>query len=255
MAKLEKNHLVLSNEEVDLLKKNPELVLIPNQEGVFLLIDTKMLEKNEGKQVCVKVPELEEEKQQVIGLIKKARLSDLVEGKFETTLNEKQRKALLDLVTSGKIFVFKLNETYKKGVYRVKEDELEGNNLVKKESEEFNAPEKPVHDYTLEKDGFIVAHNAELAKELSSKHESKIKEGLLRGIKSFDGYYYLIEQKLLEHYMRKAVLVLNQKEEQIIEDLSKNINASKTLTKIICEFLKDDGEIMEKKKGQYKYIK
>ncbi len=255
MAKLEGNNLVLSKEEIELLKKNPELVLIPNQEGVFLLIDTKMLEKNEGKQVCVKVPELSEEKEQVIGLIKKGRLSDLVEGKFEATLNDMQRKALLELVISGKVFVFKLNETYKKGVYRVNEEEEGEKVLEKKESEEFNAPEKPIHDYSLEKDGFIIAHNAELARELSAKHERSIKEGLLRGIKSFDGYYYLVEQRLLEHYMKKAVLVLDEKQEQLVEDLAKNINASKTLTKIICEFLKDDGEIMEKKKGQYKYIK
>lgn len=255
MAKVQGTNLVLSKEESDLVKKHPELVMIQNQEGVFLLIDVKLLEKNEGKQVCVKVPEHNEEKEQVIGLIKKGRLSDLVEGKFESTLNDKQRKALLELVATGKVFVFKLNDTYKKGVYRIKDDEENEKPLEKKESEDFNAQEKSVHDYTLEKDGFVVAHNSELAKELSAKHEHSIKEGLLRGIKSFDGYYYLIEQKLLEHYMKKAVLALNQKEEQIIEDLAKNINASKTLTKIVCEFLKDDGEIMEKKKGNYKYIK
>ncbi len=257
MAKLEERNIILSKEESELLKKHQEFVIIPNQEGVYLLIDTKLLGEKEGKEIITKIPVLEEEKQQVLGIIKKARLSDLVEGKLESILNDAQRKALLELVATGKIFVFKLNETYKKGVYRIREEEeiVSSDTLVKKESEDHTAIEKPIHEYTIEKDGFIIAHNAELAKELSQKHEFKIKEGLLRGIKSFDGYYYLIEQKLLEYYMKKAVIVLEQKEEQIIEDLSKNMNASKLLTKIICEFLKEDGEILEKKKGHYKYIK
>lgn len=257
MAKLENNFIKLSKEESELLKKHNEFVIIPNQEGVYLLIDTKLLSEKEGTEVIVKVPVLEEEKQQVIGIIKKSRLSDLVEGKLEAILNDDQRKALLELVATGKVFVFKLNETYKKGVYRIHEEEevVSAKALVKKESETHSAIEKPIHDYNLENDGFVIAHNADLARELSHAHELSIKEGLLRGIKSFDGYYYLIEQKLLENYMKKAVLVLSEKEEQILEELSKNMNSSKLLTKIICEFLKEDGEILEKKKGHYKYIK
>ena len=40
-----------------------------------------------------------------------------------------------------------------------------------------------------------------------------------------------------------------------IEELAQKINYSKLLTKIICEFLKEEGEILEKRKGQYAYIK
>lgn len=256
MAKLLGKNIVLSTEEQKLLANTPELVLIPNQEGVFLLIDTRVLEKNEGKQVVVKVPVLEEEKQQVLEIIKKSRLSDLVEGKLENILNDAQKKALIELLVSGKVFVFKLNETYKKGVYRIKDDEeTTSAQRGKKDSENALAPEKPIPEYNLDQDGFVIAHNSDKAKELSHIHEQSIKEGFLRGIKSFDGYYYLIEQKLLEHYMKKAILVLNQKEEQLADELAKNLEASQLLTKIICEFLKEDGELLEKKKGHYKYIK
>lgn len=257
MVKLVGKSIALSDAEAKLLSKSEELVLLPHQEGVFLLVDSKLLKKKEENNEYSNMPKinLDETKQEVIGLIRKDKLSDLVEGKFESTLNEVQKLALHELLNDGKVFVFKLNESYKKGVYRVKDEEEISIEQKAKESENFNAIEKQIHEYNLDKDGFMIANNSSLAKELSQKYEQKIKEGILKGIKSFDGYYYLIEQKILEHYMRKATTILNEKEEQILEELAQKMNTSKTLTKIICEFLKDEGELLEKKKGHYKYIK
>ncbi len=253
MARVEENKLILSKEENDLLKKFKELELIPNQEGIFLLIDKEIAVKKEGKQVCVNVP-LIEEQEQVIGLIKKSRLNELVEGKFEEKLNEKQKKALLELVVQEKVFVFKLNDTYKKGVYRVKEETLEEKKRLKKDSEEFNAEKKSPVDYTLEKDGFLSTTNTEKAKSLSYEFKEKIEEGELKGIKNFEGTYYLIETNLLGAYSQKINQALIEKELSLPE-LAKQVNISEELTKIICEFLKEEGEIIEKRKGKYQYIK
>ncbi len=254
MAKVVGKNIVLNQEEAELVGEGKEYEFIPNDKGIFLMIDKSHLKESEGKQVCVNVPSLEEEKQQVIGLIKSTRLSDLVEGKFETILNDEQKKALLQLVTGGKVFVFKLNETYKKGVYRVKDEVLE-EKKEKKESEYFDAPEKPFDKYTLEQDGFLIIKGKNSAADASYKFEKQIKEGLLRGIKSFDGNYYLIQTELLGDYLKKCVIAFGNNNTQTIEELSKNIKASQTLTRIICEFLKDEGELMERKKGQYSYIK
>jgi hypothetical protein len=282
MAKVNQKNLVLNNEEASLLSEGKEYEIIPNDKGIFLLIDKTKLGKNEGKQVCVQVPQnqsgdkqsigqekqksigekgsknvsqLEEEKQQVIGLIKKSKLGDLVEGKFEGTLNEKQKKALLELVSTSKVFVFKLNDTYKKGVYKVKEEGFSDAPREKKESEDFNAIEKDYKNYTLETDGFLVIRGSSEASNASYAFEKKIKEGLLKGIKSFDGNYYLIETDLLNAYIHKLILLMQNKSSQTLEELARSLNASKRLTKIICEFLKDEGELMEKKKEQYNYIK
>lgn len=149
MAKVIGKNISLNPEESNLLGEGKEYEIIPNDKGIFLMIDKTHLKEKEGKQVCVKVPALEEEKQQVIELIQKRKLSELVEGKFESTLNENQKKALLQLVTSGQVFVFKLNESYKKGVYRIKEDEEKNGNREKKESEEYKAKEKNWNEYNL----------------------------------------------------------------------------------------------------------
>jgi hypothetical protein len=258
MAKVNNRTIELNEEEATLLMKHKELMLIPNQKGIFLLIDKELTQEKEGKQVCVTVPQkenLEKEKQEVIGLIRKENLSKLVEGKFEQTLNEKQRKALLELVATSQVFVFKLNETYKKGVYKIKEENSKEENREKKESEDFNAKEKNPEEYSIKKDGFLITKSKERAAKISFEYEKEIKEGLLRGMKSFDGNYYLIQTDLLEAYIRKTVLCFNNKPTQTLEEQAKNINASKQLTQIINEFLKEEGEIIERKKGQYTYIK
>jgi len=258
MAKVIERNIVLNSEEISLLGEGKEFELIPNNKGVFLLIDKSVLKEKEGQQVCVAVPQkdlLEEEKQQVIGLIKQGKLGDLVEGKFELTLNEKQKKALVEVIAKGTVFVFRLNDTYKKGVYRVKEEEITPENREKKESEEVNALEKQFDKYTLEEDGFLIIKGKESAVRASFEFEKQIKEGLLRGIKSFDGNYYLIQSDLLETYIKKAIIAFGKKSTQSLEELSTNLKVSKMLTKVICEFLKEEGELMERKKGTISYIK
>jgi len=250
MAKLEGNKLILSKEETELLKGTGNLEIIPNKKGIFLLMDQTMVcEIPSPKE---KTDLLGEEKIKVLELIASGNLSNLVEGKFEEKLSEKEKKAFEELQKEGKIFVFKLNESYKKGVYRIKEDEpIAGE---KKESENFFAKEKPTNEYTLEADGFIIFQGKENAYSASQQFGMQIKEGLLKGIKSFDGNYYLIETRLLGNYIQKIVLVFAAKKNLSAEELAQNINASKQLTKVICEFLKEEGQILEKKKGIYQYI-
>ena len=260
MAKVEGNKLILSKEETELVKNHKELELIPNQEGVFLLIDKEVALKKEGAQVCVQVPEhkeeIREEVEEVIGLVKHGKLSELVEGKFEEKLTPDQKEILKDLITKGKVFVFKLNESYKKGVYRVKEEgkDVRVKENVKKESENFLAEKKQYPDYTLEVDGFIATLNNDRAKILSQEYRERIEAGELKGIRNFEGVYYLIENELLVFYSEKVLEKIKEKKEATLEGLAEEINISIELTKIVCEFVKEEGEILEKRKGKFIYI-
>ena len=260
MARVSGKNIILSPEETALFREK-DFEVIPNGEGVFLLIEKEILEKKHPSVTTPKSLEakkssaLEEEKQQLIGIIKKAKLTEIVEGKFELTLNEKQKQAFKELLTEGKVFVFKLNESYKKGVYRVQEENFAEEHREKKDSENANAPDKEYNAYTLKHDGFLIIRGKDQASQASHEFESQIKEGLLRGIKSFDGNYYLIQTDLLEAYINKAMSAFAHQSTQTTEELTRAMNASKRLTTIVCEFLKDEGEVLEKKKGTYRHIK
>ncbi len=262
MAKIVNGKIILTNEESLLLKEGTEFELIPNQKGIFLLIEKNIAtdashifcsigdtSKKEEEQI-----EIDEVEIEVIQKIRTAKLSDLVEGKFELTLNPEQKKALTKLIKEGKIILFKLNETYKKGVYKIAEEKKETITNTPKESEKFNATTKAIPDYTLEKDGFISTTNTERARILSSEYKEQIEGNQLRGIKSFEGVYYLISDALIEKHLANLLNILEKEKEITLEELAQKENISTELTKIICEFLKEDGELLEKQKGKYKYI-
>lgn len=257
MVKIVNKKIALSEEELNLLGENKEYELIPNKKGIFLLIEKELLSTNKEKKVCINLPQVdekqlvEEEKQKLIGLIRKEKLSNLVEGKFEEKLNETQKNILKKLVEEKKIIVFKLNESYKKGVYRVTEQEKK---LVEPINQRFDSKEKPIEEYNLTEDGFLIAKNTNAARSLSFEYEGELKEGTLKGIRTFEGTYYLIENELLKQGILKVINSFGEKNSLLLEELAKKINYSKLLTKIICEFLKEEGELIEKKKEQYSQI-
>jgi hypothetical protein len=264
MVRVKDKQIVLDDEEFELLKNFSEMELIPNREGIFLLIDKNKVLAEEGKQVCIDVP-LIEEQHEVIEMITKGNLKELVEGAFEDKLNDKQKKALLELKASGKVFLFKLNESYKKGVYKVREEEKkdakvelaeikETKKNAPKASEDFNAETKLLPDYTLEVDGFVATKNNERARILSVEHKEQIEGKELFGIKSFEGIYYLVNGKLFEKYKLKIISLLEKENNKPLEEIAKTLNASLELIKIVIEFLKEDGEVLEKIKGEIHFI-
>ena len=262
MAKVEKGKLVLSDEEIALIEEGKEFDLIPNQTGVYLLIDKDLEKGKEGTQICIEVPDrMRDAKEIVVGKIRKANLSDVVEGKFESSLSGAEAEALKELLKEGRVILFKLNESYKKGVYKINPDfggesggEEKGKKAKKYESENPDAAEKPFDKYYLKTDGIMVVKSQNLVRKISEEREKEIKEGNLRGLKSFDGNYYIIENELLERHLGKALEEFRKKESQGLGELAKNAGVSKMLAKVVCEFLKDEGEIIERRKGEYSFI-
>jgi hypothetical protein len=279
MVKKENGKLILSKDEEKLLGELKDFELVPNNKGIFLLIDKETAKgashitcsidetlessieraeqpskeyaniKSASEDSASASPDETGEEQKVIGLIKKAKLKDLVEGKFEEQLTDTEKEALKDLKEKNKVFVFKLNSSYKKGVYRVSEEDKK----AKKESEE-KGVKKQLPDYTLENDGFLATTNMERAKILSAEHKERIGDGELRGIKSFEGVYYLIEDDLLQKYIEKVMNAFANKNKLTLAELINELKVSEDLIRIVCEFLKEDGEILERKKGEYSFI-
>lgn len=248
MAKIDGNKIILNKDEIELIKNIEEFEIIPNKKGIFLLIDKNIKSINNDELIS---KENNEEKN-LLKKIKEKKLSELVEGKFENTLNENEKKILEKLLIERKVLIFKLSESYKKGVYRINEN----NETTKKfDSEKFTLEKKHLPDYELENDGFVATTNLERAKILSAEHKERIEEGELRGIKSFEGIYYLIQNELLENYIIKVLKIFNEKNKIGLEELAQKTNASIELIKIVCEFLKEDGELLEKTKAEYTHIK
>jgi len=241
MAKLRniggKKLLELSDQEAQHLNLAPEeeLEIAKAKKGVWVLLSSK-------PKTSLQIPS---EEANIIALLMGKSLSDRVEGKFETFLNKQQKELLQKMVKAGKVELFKLSEKYKKPVYKLKETKEE---KVSKEKGEIKIKEPE-----LAQNGFLIIGNEERAKRLSNEYEELIKEKQLKGLKAFDGKFYLILGDVYEKGLKK--IEDSMKEGDItLDELSARSGLNKDLTKVICEFMKEDGDLMERKRELYAYV-
>ncbi len=232
----------LSSQEFNDLGLEPAKLyeFVKVKDGVWV-----MLEAGEQKFEVKEVDDLEEK---VVGLLKQKDLKDKVEGRFEKLLNEKELKKFEEMLKDGKVIKFKLSDKYKKAVYKLVE-----NNSVQT-STQIENKEKPFEEYSLENDGFVVVKNEMRAKRLSDDLKDEIKNGVIKGIKSFDGYFYIIKNDLLEEIQEKVLIEMKKEKTIDLDSLDKKVSFTKTLVRVGCEFLKEDGQIIEKRKGIYQFI-
>lgn len=194
----------------------------------------------------------------ILGFLKSKNLSQRVEGKFEKLLSAEEMKRFNELVAEGKIVKFRLSPQYKSAVYKLKE-EIE---KPLKENPDLNPspsavqlkPKSEEKTFSLEKDGFTILKNEGEAKQLGARLESRIKAGEIQGMKSFDGEYYVINSALLGKTSAKIIDAVRQSKSISISELAEKIKVSRELAKIAMEFLKESGEILEKRKELYSYV-
>lgn len=232
--------LVLSRKESaeSGIEKDKRYDLSRLEKGKWLLVESGKTEE---------IQKQNEAEQKIIGLIGDKKLSERVEGKFEKLLSKEELPVLKKMLDEGKVIAFKLSDKYRKAVYKLASEK-------KKESEQFDAKEKAIEEYSLENDGFLVVKNEMRARKISDEMKPQINEGRVKGIKTFEGLFYIIENDLYQRYREQMIEIIKANKKISLPELSKNMNVSATLCKIVAEFLKDEGEIIEKTKESYCYI-
>jgi len=223
----------------------------------------------------------------IFSLIRERSLKERVEKRFESFLTEEEQARFKELLKEGEIVAFKLSPKYKRAVYKSREEIEKGRtkeageeraietekgrtkepesrtpretgagkgNPKKKESEFPNAKEKAVDQYSLEKDGFLVCKNVHKAKMLSEKFKKEIEQGKIRGIKGFDGFFYIAEGALYSKHKGKVLGLIAAENGIGSAKIAEKAGIGKLLAKIVCELLKDEGEIIEKRKDKYQAI-
>lgn len=217
----------------------------------------------------------------IFSLLKEKDLKDRVEKRFETFLGKEELEHFQEMLKEGKVVAFKLSPKYKRAVYKTREElegnvkisqkEMAGENIgekgvaakkegkeaaVKKEENGIAAKkeEKVPEGQSLKKNGFVVCKNANVAKRLSEQMRKDIQAGKIRGIKGFDGMFYIAEDKLYQKHRPKVLSAIKEEKGIGCAGIAKKLGIDATLITAICEFLKDEGEIIEKRKDQFQAI-
>lgn len=95
--------------------------------------------------------------------------------------------------------------------------------------------------------------NSELAKIFSHLYGADIKSKKILGIKGFDGQFYIIKAELYQKFAHQIIEKIKEKETSV-DEIASNLKTNSNIVKTICQFLKEEGEILEKKKDIYKFI-
>ncbi len=250
--------LVLSEREFNELGFDPnrEYEVVKAKDGLWVLMDQGPRKAPAGN------AEQAELEKKILDLIRKKSLSERVEGKFEKYLNNKELACFQQLLKDDKVVPFKLNQSYTHGVYKLPEEldppkkagSTPAQGAASAQPAATAGAEKRPEDYSLDRDGFMIIKNEFEARRASEQLRAQIKGGLIKAQKTFDGEVVFVRVDALLHHRQKLLTYLKNKKMSSLENAAKDLNMSKPLIKVIAEFLKEDGELVEKRKGLYQII-
>jgi len=193
--------------------------------------------------------------EKLLGMLSdKTLLPKRIVGSFERQLSAEELKRFRELLKEGVVEPFRLNEKYKNEIYRVSPGSLPEKKESQVTTKKDLSDPKSADDLSMTKNGFVIIRNEKEAKDASSQLYVRIKAGEVRGIKSFDGSFYVIETRLYRDFNPLAMDFFRDHPTATVEELAAGVKTGVFFARTLCEFLKDDGFVFEKKKGLYKLI-
>jgi len=258
MKIIKKNKTYFLNFEND--KESQELDNYTNKDLEIKSINAKTLafSVKEKQNVFSK----EDIKKKIIAIIQDKTLSfkEKVEGQFENLLKKEDQEIFKEMLKNKEIMPFKQSEKYKKAIYIVN-DNLNRHIIESKPTQaksatietKSKAPTDENADLVIKdflKKKHTIIKTQPIAERFSKDFFIKFKNNEIKGMKSFDGYFYVIDVNIYEK-TRESILKSNLQKSFALEELSNKLNKEEELLKITIEFLKEEGLIIEKKKNIY----
>lgn len=195
--------------------------------------------------------------ERIYSLLKSKPLNERMERKFERLLSREELARFNELVHEKKIRKFKTSPKFHLAIYEAVS--LPGMNPVQT-SASIPGPdarflvEKKLDEYSLEEDGFVITKDEAKARELSQRLEDRIKARQVRGMKAFDGFFYIVDTSLLARFDKAIQSFLRARKTAELNDIALHVKVSKPLARTVCEFMREDGNIIEKRRDLFQYV-
>ena len=106
----------------------------------------------------------------------------------------------------------------------------------------------------LAKHDFAIVKDENVARALSARLSNEIRKREVLGIKTFDGEYYIIKKTLYDKFAPVLLQYIKEHTPVSAEQIASDLNIDKSLVKVVCEFLREEGEITERRKELYEYV-
>lgn len=105
----------------------------------------------------------------------------------------------------------------------------------------------------LVKYGYVVIESEGVAREASAKLEAELKSGAVLGTRGFDRKYYVAVKAFYSEWGAKARKLLKEGD-ATVDAVSGKLGMSEVAARVEMELMREQGEIIEKKKGVYSLV-
>lgn len=247
-----------SNDLDNYANKDLEIKVITDNVISFIVKDKSSLNPGQAKPVIKPSPSIEDIKRKIIEILQDKDLpfKEKVEGTFETLLKPADLLVFKEMLNNKEIITYKQSDKYKKAIYVVNEEKpvvTKGKEIEKPQSQQSKALEKENSEEAIKgflKKKFAILKTAETADKFSKEFYTKFKNNEIKGQKSFDGNFYVIDVYLYGNTL-KQIMSSGMSKSFSIEELGAKLNKDAELLKVVIEFLKEEGVIIEKKRNIY----
>ncbi|MFA5746294.1 MAG: hypothetical protein WC932_05580 [archaeon] len=276
-----------SNDLDNYTDKELEIKIIADNVVSFIIKDKYSSNLGQTKPSSSLTQSKENIKQKIISILQDKDLpfKEKVEGAFEELLKPADLLVFKEMLKNKEIITYKQSDKYKKAIYVPNEEKqitiarelmtTGGSQDPKKSREDLLSASKTgsekevevlksteVKSKVVEKEnseeiikGFLkkkygILKAAETADKFSREFYTKFKNNEIKGQKSFDGYFYVVDKYIYESTV-KQIMSSGMIKSFSIEELGTKLNKEIELLKVVIEFLKEEGVIIEKKRNVY----
>lgn len=107
----------------------------------------------------------------------------------------------------------------------------------------------------LDSKGFVILDKEDDAKMLSKQLEREIKDGKVRGVRGFDKKFYVVSSTALQKFSEKLLPALSGKEPLSASNAAQVAGLDEQACLAALQVLREDGEVLEKKRGHFIAVK
>ncbi|GEM_PF-2563141 len=194
------------------------------------------------------------EEMAVLTKILSVRFEERVPERILSSLTQEETAILKTLVDKGILSVYKGGKYSEGGVYTIPR-EIYG--MVKEQAGQPTESEPHKVDdiiKSLNKEGFAVVDNDDIAKNLSYLLRDKIKSGAVKGIRGFDSKYYIFASKKYDEVHSQIERHLRNNGHSTLSEISKGTKIDEVMCKGVLAFMLENSDIIEKSRGRYELV-
>jgi bifunctional DNA-binding transcriptional regulator/antitoxin component of YhaV-PrlF toxin-antitoxin module len=101
--------------------------------------------------------------------------------------------------------------------------------------------------------GYRIIENELEARNLSKRFEREIKSGLIKGVRGFDKRFYVVSMDFYGALSEKILAALEG--ETTVKEISEKTGENEAACTAVLQVMKEEGDVIEKKRGVFRLIK